>query len=342
MFSVCDHLGDIQTSGLGEQGLFFHGTRHLSEFALCLWNARPLLFSSAIKANNFLFTANLSNPDVSKNDSVAIPRGTLHLQRSKFLWRDVSYEEFAFINYGLSSLLVPFGLRFDADFADIFEVRGMHRHRRGQRLEDRVEKDLVQLSYKGLDGTIRRTSLQCDFVPQKTTASEMQFEVHLDPGQKTVFHLTISCNCETEHDEVGYSSAIVSARGEQKTASATLPQMTSSNSRLTDWLKRSASDVQMMMIGNPETNYPYAGVPWFSTVFGRDGIITALQMLWLCPAIAKGVLQYLARMQAKDFDPATEAEPGKILPVWACLSRPNPNGFYLIVLICQREFRSFG
>jgi glycogen debranching enzyme len=173
MFSVCDHLGDIQTSGLGEQGLFSHGTRHLSEFALCLWKARPLLFSSAIKANNFLFTANLSNPDVSKNDSVAIPRGTLHLQRSKFLWRDVSYEEFAFINYGLSSLLVPFGLRFDADFADIFEVRGMHRHTRGQRLEDRVEKDLVQLSYKGLDGTIRRTSVQSDFVPQKTTASGM-------------------------------------------------------------------------------------------------------------------------------------------------------------------------
>ena len=313
MFSVCDHLGDIQTSGLGEQGLFFHGTRHLSEFALCLWNARPLLFSSAIKADNFLFTANLSNPDVSKNDTVAIPRGTLHLQRSKFLWRHVSYEEFAFINYGLSSLLVPFSLRFDADFADIFEVRGMHRHGRGQRLEDRVEKDLVQLTYKGLDDTIRRTSLQCDFVPQKTTASEMQFEVHLEPGQKAAFHLTISCNCEAEHDEVGYSSAIVSARGEQKTASATLPQMTSSNSRLTDWLKRSASDVQMMMIGNPETNYPYAGVPWFSTVFGRDGIITALQMLWLCPAIAKGVLQYLARMQAKDFDPATEAEPGKIL-----------------------------
>ena len=69
----------------------------------------------------------------------------------------------------------------------------------------------------------------------------------------------------------------------------------------------------MMMIGNPETNYPYAGVPWFSTVFGRDGIIVALQMLWLCPAIAKGVLQYLASTQATDSDPAIEAEPGKIL-----------------------------
>ena len=166
MFSVFDHLGDIQASGLGEQGIFFQGTRHLSELILCLWNARPLLLSSAIKANNFLFTADLSNLDVSHRNSVAIPRGTLHLQRSKFLWHDACYEEFSFINYGLSPLLVPFSLRYSADFADIFEVRGMHRQKRGRRLNDHVEKDQVLLSYEGLDNTIRQTCIQCDPAPQ--------------------------------------------------------------------------------------------------------------------------------------------------------------------------------
>jgi glycogen debranching enzyme len=313
MFSVFDHLGDIQTSGLGEQGLFFQGTRHLSELILCLWNARPLLLSSAIKADNFLFTADLTNLDVSNLDGIAIPRGTLQLQRSKFLWHDVCYEEFAFINYGLSALLVPFSMRYSADFADIFEVRGMHRPKKGRRLDDQVGKDLVLLSYEGLDNKIRQTCIHCAPVPKTISPSELQFEVHLQPSQKAVFHLAISCDSHAEHDSVGYSSAMISARGEQKIASETFPRIYSSNSRFTDWIKRSGADVQMMMIGNPEINYPYAGVPWFSTVFGRDGIIAALQMLWLSPEIAKGVLQYLAATQAKDFDPAIEADPGKIL-----------------------------
>ena len=64
MFFVFDRLGDVQTSGLGEEGLFYDGMRHLSELSLNLWNARPLLLSSTVATNNFLFTADLANLDV--------------------------------------------------------------------------------------------------------------------------------------------------------------------------------------------------------------------------------------------------------------------------------------
>ena len=104
-----------------------------------------------------------------------------------------------------------------------------------------------------------------------------------------------------------------SARFELGQIAREFPEITSSNSRFSDWIARSVSDLEMMIAGNPERNYPYAGVPWFSTVFGRDGIITALQTLWLNPSIAKGVLEFLAATQADKVDAVADSEPGKIL-----------------------------
>jgi glycogen debranching enzyme len=106
---------------------------------------------------------------------------------------------------------------------------------------------------------------------------------------------------------------MVAAESEHKSACANFCGISSSNDRLNRWIRRSVADVEMMTLGNPEVDYPYAGVPWFSTIFGRDGIITALEMLWVNPRIAKGVLQYLASTQATEVNPAIEAEPGKIL-----------------------------
>jgi glycogen debranching enzyme len=107
MFAVFDRLGDIRSTGMGEQGVFFEGTRHLSEMSLRLWRERPLLLSSNIEPNNFLFTADLANLDVSRENNVVIHRGTLHLLRSKFLWRGCLYEELKFVNYGMQSLTAP-------------------------------------------------------------------------------------------------------------------------------------------------------------------------------------------------------------------------------------------
>ena len=312
LFFVFDRLGDVQTSGLGEEGLFYDGMRHLSELSLNLWNARPLLLSSTVATNNFLFTADLANLDVSREGEIAIHRGTLHVVRSRFLWRNSCYENLLFVNHGLEEVEVPLRIGFDADFADVFEVRGTVRERKGVRLDEQIGEKSVTLAYEGLDHVLRQTVIQSDVAPVSTSPTALDFELVVRPKEKVKLQLEVCCNADSRQI-VGYSEAFSSASAELAEVSAAFPQITSSNSRFSDWIARSMSDLQMMIAGNPEQNYPYAGVPWFSTVFGRDGIITALQTLWLNPEIAKGVLEYLASSQADRTDAMADSEPGKIL-----------------------------
>ena len=182
----------------------------------------------------------------------------------------------------------------------------------GERLEDQISDSGVILSYEGLDRVVRQTSIRSDLTPVRRSSTDLEFELTLRPKERILLHFEVSCEPE-KLNFVGYTEAFSSASSELTAVAGEFAQITSSNSRFSDWIARSMSDLQMMMAGNPERNYPYAGVPWFSTVFGRDGIITALQTLWLNPEVAKGVLDYLAFSQADRSDPVADSEPGKIL-----------------------------
>src|SRR6201999_940814 len=110
-----------------------------------------------------------------------------------------------------------------------------------------------------------------------------------------------------------FSQPYRAARRAAQRAASLGGSVTSSNALANRMLHRAGADLSMLGTETPQGPYPYAGTPWFSTPFGRDGIITALQMLWLDPALAKGVLGFLAANQAKEIDKRNDAEPGKIL-----------------------------
>jgi len=313
-FAVFDPHGDIQAAGLGQEGIYHEGTRFLSRLLFKLGNARPFLLNSVVKEDNSLFVVNLTNPDVYQRGQRMLPRGTLHITRTKMLRQSMCYETLRFINYGLSSVDVHFSIEFDADFADVFEVRGMTRERRGVRSVGKIEPDQLWFGYEGLDGVLRRTRIQCASAPSDLIASGAMFNQRLGPKEEREFFLTYGCEINgSASTGVSYSRAHTEVEAAPKTLQAQHCQIRTSNEQFNEWLVRSSSDLHMMFTATPFGFYPYAGVPWFSTPFGRDGIITALEYLWVNPEIARGVLGYLAALQAKQRDPARDAEPGKIL-----------------------------
>ena len=156
-FAVFDHHGDIRPVGMKEQGLFHDGTRFLNCLMLRLGRGEPQFLSSTVKEDNALLTVDLTNVDIREGEAIAVPRGTLHLFRGVFLWSGVCYQRLRLRNYGSARVVAPFSLRYDADFADIFEVRGMKRDRRGRTLSPIVSESSVVLRYEGLDHLARRT-----------------------------------------------------------------------------------------------------------------------------------------------------------------------------------------
>jgi glycogen debranching enzyme len=311
LFAIFDRHGDFQPVQFGEHGLFYEESRHLSTQSLRLPEESLWLLSSTVREDNAVLAVDLTNPDLELADGNRISRGTIHICRTKFLGQNACYEKIQTRNFGVVPVSFELVMQFEADFVDIFEVRGHQRSRHGERFEPLVDDSSLTFSYKGLDGILRVTRVTSTLVPSRVTASEMRFVLHLEPQAETTFSMTIACSSSKDEAVLGYEQAYLTLAHQDHKIEE--PPIRTSDAQFNDWLIRSRADLRMMVTTTSEGLYPYAGVPWFSTPFGRDGIITALQYLWLDPNIAKGVLKYLAATQATEVNPLQDAEPGKIL-----------------------------
>lgn len=313
-FALFDQYGDIRPGQKGEAGLYHDGTRFVSRFLLELEGARPFLLSSTVRDDNDQLSVALTNPDLCREGRVYLAMGALHLAWRKFLWMGALYQELRIENHGTQSVDAAMGLYFAADFADIYEVRGLKRKARGQDLEPEVDDREVTLGYRGLDGIIRRTLLQFIPRPQSLAHDRAGFKVALAPKQVALLYVTIGCERESACPRLlVFERARAEARAQLDSQVAQFCAIETGNGQFDALVKRATSDLHMMTTVLPTGLYPYAGVPWFNTPFGRDGIITALECLWLNPSLAQGVLGYLASTQAVDVIPEQDAEPGKIL-----------------------------
>ncbi|MGM4991203.1 amylo-alpha-1,6-glucosidase [Tardiphaga sp. 841_E9_N1_2] len=312
-FVVLDSHGDIGASAGGPDGLFNADTRYLARLELALNDVQPLLLGSNLRDDNSSLTVDLTNPDIYRNGRLVLQKDMLHIVRTFFLWRGAAYQRIGLQNHGEHRASFDLTLTFDNDFADLFEVRGEKRKHRGIATSRLVGPSDVALEYTGLDGKPLSTMVHFDPRPTRLAANTATYHFELKPQQTTSLFVAVSCNAEVGHKPVPFFRGLLAHRREMRNFSKGAATVETSNDIFNEVLCQAMADLSILMTNTPQGRYPYAGIPWYSTTFGRDGLITALQLLWIDPRVARGVLKRLAAFQAKSVDPLADAEPGKIL-----------------------------
>lgn len=313
-FAIFDLAGDIPIAGLEPYGLFHRGTRFLDRFELRLNGGFPLLLSTAPTYEGSELISYLSNADERRNGEIVLERDRVAIKRCKTLLDEALYERIQLQNYGQQSLSVELEMLFGADFADIFELRGTERTQRGKILAPYIERQVVRLSYEGLERIRRDAILVFSRLPHRLTAQRASFPLELSPGEE----ITLETRIECRHGDVparsySFASALEAVCTERRSWREQFPVLYTDNEGFNDWLNRSLQDLALLRTVGKHGPYVYAGIPWFATVFGRDGIITALEALAFAPDLAAGTLRTLAALQGREHNLERDEEPGKIL-----------------------------
>ena len=314
-FGLFNEIGDVDAEARSEAGLYRAGVRHLSRFTLTVAGLRPLLLAASPREDNVLLGVNLTNPDVrGEGGRIILPRGTLYITRSRFIWAGVFHEMIRVRNFALNTVAVELAVRFGGDFENIVDVRAQRRVDAGRARFERVERDSVTLGYLGADEVVRETVVDCHTTPDTISQDALRYRLQIGSrGEKTIA-LAIGCRSATQPVQIStYTRSLSAAEELVRNHGRPACLVESSGARFNEWLQRSTADIGMMLTATPHGRIPAAGLPWLDAAFGRDAMIVALQTLWLWPDIARNVLRYLAATQSTDNFAASGAEPGKIL-----------------------------
>ena len=309
MFLLCDRYGDIVDDLSAALGLYFRDTRFLSQWELRIDGHRPLYLHSAAD-RNYSMLIETTFPREELDTQGRWKRHNLQVSRQRRLGAGM-HETIKLLNHGAEARDINVEIRFGADFLDVFEVRGVVRDVRGKAREPDVLDTEITLAYDGRDGVGRSTRITFDPKPTRLDGTHAHWRVRVEPKSSVTLNL-----------------AALPAAGEMAPRDLDLDGMEReyqawrkkctrfrlSNTQLQQYLDRAILDLRMMQTMS-EDGLPAidAGVPWFSTLFGRDSLITAYQALLVNPELAKGTLAKLAQLQGDKVDEWRDEEPGKIL-----------------------------
>lgn len=336
-FLLSDPYGDVRRDQRG-LGLYLGDTRVLSRYELRLDGQRPVVLRTGGSAS-WRGSIQMTNPELVRNPvetgdpAAVLSRQSLGIVRERLI-ADAFEERIRIQNYTLHAERCVVTLGLDADFADLFEVRGVQRAERGRRQPTELAEHLVGFGYTGLDRRFRRTWVRASEpgVARLVSAAEdpdgsgqgvlLSFDLLIPPGGQESLDVRITAEVlDTPLPPRKAPRPLLGARPSDDPEAAhrawhsTSTNVTSPNTAADRAFHRSMSDLRLLVDSGPlpGERYVAAGIPWYDTLFGRDSIITSLQMLPIRPGIARDTLTILARLQATERDDWRDAEPGKIL-----------------------------
>jgi glycogen debranching enzyme len=291
-------------------GLYHADTRHLSTYDFSLNGIAPVVLLSTA-ALGFSEEQVMTNPRMESTEGHALPAGSIEVRRQRVA-SDVLEETLRVSNYNAFPVSLELKYQFDADFADIFEIRGAVRQQRGKLLPIKVGHDFLVFAYEGLDGKRRETRIGFSPPPALLSASQALFQLDLPRHGHASLRFVVSIDGLEERPPSESRFQFISAEHRRWAEGGT--QVFTDNEFFNAALARSLADMRMLWSDDGrEQPFTAAGTPWYDTVFGRDSIILSMQSIAYRPDIARDCLRLLAGRQGRKLVPARDEEPGKIL-----------------------------
>jgi glycogen debranching enzyme len=312
-FLLVDEHGDIEPAGHCGLGFFHDDTRYLSHYALSFLGGPASLLSSA-DTSMYGIQVDLAISDRAFHGDAWDPRNIIHIRR-EILLSDRLEERVTLTSYRTRPLDFRMELAVGCDFADIFEVRGWKRPERGQFFAPVAEADALCFAYRGRDGRLLRSRVAFAEPPDDLQAGGARWTMRLEPGSPRVVAWEVIPEPGPSVKSTVYRGGLdrrglVRAYDEWRAECA---RWSTGVAEFDSALERAMLDLRGLHTEIEGEQVVTAGIPWYSTAFGRDAIITSLQALSLTPRPARETLRFLARRQGNQEDPFTEEQPGKIM-----------------------------
>jgi glycogen debranching enzyme len=315
-FLYCDMEGNLDDHKEYGLGLYHRDTRFLSLFKMTISGRDPVLLSSSAE-RAYMSYVDLTNPELFEDGEVVVPQQTLNVRRVRAI-KGRLFERVRVKNYNPYPVQLSVSFAMAADFADIFEVRGLAREGLGHQEPPWAEGREARFVYKGEDGVTRETLVGFDPQPDRVEVVgdriEVEFVVVLAQHQTKLISTTFDPIVDGVRPiPMEFDAAVHQLRRSYEDWERDATQISTDNELFNKLLIRGLRDLRALYTRTEQGGVIAAGIPWYVAVFGRDSLITSHQLLTVNPVMAREALELLARLQGKEENAWRDEEPGKIL-----------------------------